>query len=86
MSEALFAAVDALQATIAGLQARVSVLEKRKALTFAGLWERGRSYHEGDAVNYMGSIWIAQAGTTTAEPDAGSNAWALGARAGRDTR
>ncbi|MEM5403779.1 hypothetical protein [Paraburkholderia unamae] len=52
---------------------------------YRGVYEQGRTYEPGDIVTWAGSMWHCNA-TTTDKPDAGSGAWTLAVKRGRDGR
>lgn len=52
-----------------------------------GPYADGKSYEQGDAVTYGGSMWIAQKAAPTGRPgDEGSDGWRLAVRRGRDAK
>lgn len=55
------------------------------AMLYRGVFVPGRMYEKGDCVTYGGSIWHANAETTT-KPGDGSPAWTLAVKRGRDGR
>jgi hypothetical protein len=63
----------------------VAALERRKSLFYAGVWEAGESYQEGDFVTDRGSLWHANR-ATSARPGDGSGAWTLAVKRGKDAK
>jgi integrin beta 3 len=58
---------------------------KIPAMLYRGVFVPGRMYDKGDCVTFGGSIWHANAETTT-RPGDGSPAWTLAVKRGRDSR
>lgn len=50
-----------------------------------GVFAEGKSYEEGDAVTWGGSLWIAQRATSQ-KPDSVDGGWRLAVKRGRDGR
>ncbi len=48
-----------------------------------GVYQKGRSYEQGDGVTMGGSFWIAQAATSET-PGVGPTQWRLSVKAGRE--
>jgi hypothetical protein len=48
------------------IEMRLSVLEERKALVFAGAYDITRAYSPGDLTQRSGSLWLALVETTEA--------------------
>jgi hypothetical protein len=73
--------IEALQAQIAALSARVLELEARPGLKYLGVFrDDGRKYSEGSAVTFDGGIWIAL--RATSERPNHSADWQLGVKSG----
>ena len=74
-----------LSAEIAELEKRVTRVEDRPELKYAGVWRANTAYAEHAAVTHDGSIWIAREATIL-EPGDGSSSWTLAVKKGRDAK
>lgn len=74
-----------LDARCGALEARIYALEKKgAALRYCGAYDAGNAYAEGNFVTHDGSIWHANAATTSRP---GTDAtWTLAVKHGRDLR
>jgi len=75
-----------LRAEIAELRAQNAELKDKadKALSDAGVWQRGTVYAKGAGVTCGGTFWIAQ--TQTSAQPGHDKTWRLSFKNGRDTR
>jgi hypothetical protein len=67
---------------------RIEALEARPMMKYCGVYEAGRTYHEGEVITDHGCAWICVTKDTTIRPafasDASSRCWRLMVKAGRD--
>jgi hypothetical protein len=83
---------DLVSRSLAKRDERLTALEKRvadielqtKNFRYTGVWERDRTYQEGNFATFAGSLWSCKRVTTGRPGD--SDAWQLCAKAGRDGR
>lgn len=76
---------NALDSRIGDLEARISAAEKKwAALRYCGTYDAGNAYVEGNFVTHDGSIWHANAATTS-RPGTDAS-WTLACKHGRDLR
>ena len=66
------------------LRDRITELEAKPELRYAGTWSDGKSYPVGSVVTDGGSMW--HANTRTAERPGTSESWTLCVKRGRDGR
>jgi hypothetical protein len=64
-----------VEAALAGLEARLEVLEARRTLTWAGAHDIGRTYAPGDLVQRGGALWLALTAVTAGDGPGASPSW-----------
>lgn len=70
---------------IGQLMNRIDALEARPTLKFIGVWHKGVSYQEANAVSHDGSVWIALR-ATDAKPGEPGSGWQLAVKKGANGR
>jgi hypothetical protein len=73
-----------LDARCAPLEARIKELEARGELKYCGVWREGDEYARGNFVTTSGSLWHAEANTTS-RPGTDST-WRLAVKQGMASR
>ena len=82
--------IDELEARLAQLEQRVSLLElspksRQGSLRYVGIWDAQQQYNLGDVATHDGSMWHANV-STRARPGAAGGAWTLCVKHGKDGR
>jgi integrin beta 3 len=68
-----------------GTEGEEAVCEfKLPVMIYRDIWNAERTYDEGDAVTWGGSLWVAQKDTPEGKPDAPDSGWKLCVKRGRD--
>jgi hypothetical protein len=74
-------------ATIAALEQRVAVLERRPVgLLYRGVWSPDVAYERDEAVTAGGALWVARTPSRGLKPGEAVAAWQLAVKRGRDGR
>ena len=66
------------------LSKRLAELEAEPKLKYMRVWERNKSYFEGQLVTHDGSLWHCNRATTRETPGQTNDAWTLAVKRGRD--
>lgn len=74
-----------LDSRIGDLEARIYAVEKKSAaLRYCGTWDASNAYEQGNFATHDGSVWHANAATTS-RPGTDAS-WTLAVKHGRDLR
>jgi hypothetical protein len=77
---------DSAHERIEALERRVAELEAKPSVSYNGVWGKGQTYQNGDAVTHRVSLWIATLNHLAGEPGQDFVNWQLAVKRGRDAR